>query len=192
MGWVGTFLPLIAPNWFAPAFFVFLMRQFFMTIPKEYDDSAYIDGCSPLGMFWRIHLPLSLPAVGVVIIFQITFQWNDFLNPLIYLNKVQMYTVALGLRLFQGQMSNNMQGLMAASLMGILLTLLVFFFAQRYFVQGIVVTGVMGWANLQYCFWFGMIKGNPERLNSGREPSRVEGASQNHSREKDFEDDVFR
>ncbi len=144
MGWVGTFLPLIAPNWFAPAFFVFLMRQFFMTIPKEYDDSAYIDGCSPLGMFWRIHLPLSLPAVGVVIIFQITFQWNDFLNPLIYLNKVQMYTVALGLRLFQGQMSNNMQGLMAASLMGILPTLLVFFFAQRYFVQGIVVTGVKG------------------------------------------------
>lgn len=144
LGWVGTFLPLIIPNWFAPAFFVFLMRQFFMTIPKEYDDSAYIDGCSPFGMFWRIHLPLSLPAVGVVIIFMITFMWNDFLNPLIYLNKVQMYTVALGLRLFQGQMSNNMQGLMAASLLAIMPTLLVFFFAQRYFVQGIVVTGVKG------------------------------------------------
>lgn len=144
LGWVGTFLPLIVPNWFAPAFFVFLMRQFFMTIPKEYDDSAYIDGCTPFGMFWRIHLPLSLPALGVCIIFMITFMWNDFLAPLIYLNKVQNYTVALGLRLFQGQMSNNMQGLMAASLMAITPTLLVFFFAQRYFVQGIVVTGVKG------------------------------------------------
>ncbi len=144
LGWVGTFLPLIVPTWLAPAFFVFLLRQFFMTIPRELDDSAAIDGCSPLSMFWRIHLPLSIPALGVVMIFQITFQWNDFLNPLIYLKNVNMYTVALGLRLFQGQLSTNMQALMAASLLAVLPTIVVFFFAQRYFVQGIVVSGVKG------------------------------------------------
>lgn len=142
--WVDTFLPLIVPNWLAPAFFVFLMRQFFMTIPKEYDDAAYIDGCSPFSLFWRIHLPLSVAALGVVVIFQLTFQWNDFINPLIYLHKVPIFTIAIGLRLFQGQMANNMQVLMAASLMAILPTLVVFFFAQRYFVQGIVVSGVKG------------------------------------------------
>lgn len=144
LGWIGTYLPLIVPNWFAPAFFVFLLRQFFMTIPKELDDSAFIDGCTPLGLFWRIHMPLSLPALGVVLIFQITFQWNDFLNPLIYIQGVNDYTVALGLRLFQGQMTTNMQGLMAASLLGALPTIIIFFFAQRYFVQGIVVSGIKG------------------------------------------------
>ncbi len=144
LGWVDTFLPLTVHNWFAPAFFVFLMRQFFMTVPKEYDDSAYIDGCSPWGLFWRIHLPLSVAAIGVVVIFMITFIWNDFLPPLLYLHKVNSFTIALGLRLFQGQMTNNLQQLMAASLLAILPTLVVFFFAQRYFVQGIVVSGVKG------------------------------------------------
>lgn len=144
LGWVGTYLPLIVPMWLAPAFYVFLMRQFFMTIPKEMDDSAYIDGCSPIGLFWRIHLPLSVPALGVVIIFMITYQWNDFLNPLIYIQGVPSYTVALGLRLFEGHMTNNMQALMAASILGVLPTIIMFFFAQRYFVQGIVVSGVKG------------------------------------------------
>lgn len=144
LGWVDTFLPLIVPNWFAPAFFVFLLRQFFLTIPRDYDDAAYIDGCNPMSLFWRIHLPLSLPALGVVNIFQLTFIWNDFINPLIYLHKEPQFTVALGLRLFQGRMSNNMQDLMAASLLAVLPTLIIFFFAQRYFVQGIVVSGVKG------------------------------------------------
>lgn len=144
LGWVDTFMPLIVPNWFAPAFFVFLLRQFFLTIPRDYDDAAYIDGCNPLNLFWRIHLPLSMPALGVVNIFMLTFIWNDFLNPLIYIHKEPQFTVALGLRLFQGRMANNMQDLMAASLIAILPTLIVFFFAQRYFVQGIVVSGVKG------------------------------------------------
>jgi len=144
LGWIETFLPLIVPNLLAPAFFVFLMRQFFMTIPKELDDSAYIDGCSPFGLFWRIHLPLSLPALGVAMIFQFNGQWNDFLNPLLYLHRVNNFTIALGLRLFQGQLSNKMQELMAAALLATLPTLLVFFFAQRYFVQGIVISGVKG------------------------------------------------
>lgn len=144
LGWIGTYLPLIVPNWFAPAFYVFLMRQFFMTIPKDMDDAALIDGCNPLGLFWRIHMPLSMPALGVVLIFQITYHWNDFLHPLIYIQGVNNYTVALGLQLFQGQMTNNMQALMAASLLAILPTIIMFFFAQRYFVQGIVVSGVKG------------------------------------------------
>ncbi|MEM7536268.1 MAG: carbohydrate ABC transporter permease [Chloroflexota bacterium] len=144
LGWVGTYLPLIVPNWFAPAFYVFLLRQFFMTIPKELDDSAYIDGCSPLGLFWRIHMPLSVPALGVVLIFQITNQWNDFLHPLIYIQGVNDFTVALGLSLFRGHLSTNMQALMAASILGVLPTIAMFFFAQRYFVQGIVVSGVKG------------------------------------------------
>lgn len=144
LGWVDTYLPLIIPNWFAPAFFVFLMRQFFLTIPKDYDDAAYIDGCNPLSLFWRIHLPLSLPALGVVNIFQLTFIWNDFLYPLIFLHKERDFTIAIGLRLFQGRLANNMQDMMAASLLAVLPTLIVFFFAQRYFVQGIVVSGVKG------------------------------------------------
>jgi multiple sugar transport system permease protein len=144
LGWVNTYNPLIIPNWFAPAFYVFLLRQFFMTIPKDMDDSAYIDGCSPISLLWYIYLPMSLPALGVALIFQFTAQWNDFLHPLIYIHRVNDYTVALGLRLFQGQMTANMQGLMAASLLAILPTIVIFFFAQRYFVQGIVVSGVKG------------------------------------------------
>ena len=144
LDWIGTYKPLIIPNWFGPAFYVFLMRQFFMTIPRELDDSAMIDGCNPIGLFWRIHLPLSLPALGVVIIFMVTSQWNDFLYPLIYIQGVSNYTVALGLRLFEGHMTNNMQALMAASILGVLPTIILFFFAQRYFVQGIVISGVKG------------------------------------------------
>ncbi len=144
LGWVGTYLPLLVPNWLAPAFFVFLLRQFFMTIPKEMDDAAYIDGCSPLGLYWRIHLPLSLPALGVVAIFMFTGTWNDFLHPLIYLSKVKMYTVALGLSLFRGGLTTDMRVLMAASLLVVLPTVIIFFVAQRYFVQGIVISGVKG------------------------------------------------
>jgi len=144
LGWIGTYLPLIIPRWFAPAFHVFLLRQFFMTIPKEIDDAALIDGCSPWGLFWRIHLPLSTAALGVVAIFQFTFEWNDFLNPLIYLHDLNNFTIALGLRLFQGQLSNKLQELMAASLLAVLPTIALFFFAQRHFVQGIVISGVKG------------------------------------------------
>jgi len=142
--WVGTYLPLIIPKWFAPAFHVFLLRQFFMTIPSEIDDAALIDGCNPWSLFWRIHLPLSVAALGVVAIFQFTFEWNDFLYPLIYIHEMKDFTIALGLRLFQGQLSNKLQELMAASLLAVLPTIVLFFFAQRYFVQGIVVSGVKG------------------------------------------------
>jgi ABC-type glycerol-3-phosphate transport system permease component len=144
LGWVDTYLPLIVPKWFAPAFHVFLLRQFFLTIPKEMDDAAFIDGCSPWSLFWRIHVPLSVPALGVVAIFQFNYEWNDFLHPLIYVHQVPDFTIALGLNLFRGQLALNLQDLMAASLLAILPTILLFFVAQRYFVQGIVVSGVKG------------------------------------------------
>jgi ABC-type glycerol-3-phosphate transport system permease component len=144
LGWINTLLPLIVPKWLAPAFFVFLLRQFFMTIPMEMDEAAQIDGCNPVQMFLRIHLPLCIPALGVVAIFEFTGDWNDFMTPLIYLQGVKHFTVAVGLRLFQGQLTTNMQDMMAASLLAILPTILLFFVAQRYFVQGIVISGVKG------------------------------------------------
>ena len=144
LGWTNTFLPLVVPTWLAPAFYVFLMRQFFMTIPPEMDDSAYIDGCSPLGVYWRIALPLSLPALGVAAIYAFTYAWNDFLHPLIYLTKVDIYTVAVGLRLYQGTLATDLQAMMAAALMSAIPTIALFFVAQRYFVQGIVITGLKG------------------------------------------------
>jgi ABC-type glycerol-3-phosphate transport system permease component len=142
--WVNTFLPLIVPSWFAPAFHVFLMRQFFLTIPKDLDDAAMIDGCGYLSLFLRIHLPLSVPVLAVSAIYQVTFAWNDFLHPLVYLQDVNNYTIALGLRLFEGTMASRMQELMSASLLAVMPTILIFFVAQRYFVQGIVITGVKG------------------------------------------------
>ncbi len=144
LGWINSFLPLIVPNWFAPPFHVFLMRQFFMTIPREMDDAAKIDGCGYLGIYGRIHMPLSLPVLGVSAIYQFTFTWNDFLHPLVYLQQVDNYTVALGLRLFEGYMRSNMQDMMAAALMAVMPTIVIFFVAQRYFIQGIVITGVKG------------------------------------------------
>ncbi len=144
LDWINTVLPLIVPNWFAPPFHVFLMRQFFMTIPRELDDAAKIDGCGYLGIYWRIHLPLSLPVMGVSAIYQFTFNWNDFLHPLVYLQQVDKYTVALGPRLFEGYMRSNMQDLMAAALMAVLPVIAIFFVAQRHFIQGIVITGVKG------------------------------------------------
>lgn len=144
LGWINTVLPLIVPNWFAPPFHVFLMRQFFMTIPQEMDDAAKIDGCGWLGIYGRIHIPLSLPVMGVSAIYQFTFTWNDFLHPLVYLQQVDKYTVALGLRLFEGYMRSNIQDMMASALIAVMPTIIIFFIAQRYFIQGIVMTGVKG------------------------------------------------
>jgi len=144
LGWVNTWLPLIVPQCLAPAFFVFMLRQFFMSIPVEIDEAAFIDGCSPLTLFYRIHLPLSIPALGVVAIFEFRGMWADFMNPLIYIRKVKLFTLALGLKLFQGNMTVRMQGLMCASLMSILPLIIMFFVAQRKFIQGIVISGVKG------------------------------------------------
>jgi multiple sugar transport system permease protein len=146
LGWVNTFLPLIVPNWFAGAFYVFLLRQFYLTLPFDLDESAYLDGCSVLGVYWRIIVPLSRPALATVAIFQFFGAWNDFLYPLIYLNSDKKFTLALGLSFLVG--ANGLQTswnvLMAASVVTLLPCLVIFFFAQRQFVQGIVLTGIKG------------------------------------------------
>jgi multiple sugar transport system permease protein len=135
--WVPTFL---ADN----AFSIFLLRQFFMTIPIEMDDAAVIDGCGIFGLYWRIALPLSLPALGVVAIYQFTWTVNNFMAPLIYLENMKLFPIALGLAFFRGRYYTRMAELMAATLMVVTPMMILFFLAQRYFVQGIVMTGVKG------------------------------------------------
>jgi len=145
LGWIDTFFPLIVPPYFAVGSFnVFLLRQFFLTIPHEMDDAAKIDGASVLGIYWRIVLPLSKPAMAAVAIFVFQGHWNDFLYPLIYLHSQGNFTLALGLRAFQGQYGTDWNLLMAASLVVMAPLLILFFVAQRYFIQGVVFSGVKG------------------------------------------------
>jgi multiple sugar transport system permease protein len=144
LGWVDTFIPLIVPNFFGGPFMTFLLRQFFMSIPPELDDAARIDGCSSWGIFWRIILPLSRPALVAVTVFVFNATWNEFLTPLIYLHSKANLTIALGLRAFQSEHGPEWHLVMAASLVTMLPILLVFFFGQRYFIQGVVFTGVKG------------------------------------------------
>lgn len=144
LGWVNTYLPLIVPAFFGNAFSIFLLRQFFMTIPHELDDAAKIDGCTFFGIYSRIIMPLSKAAVGVVAIFAFTYNWNDFLNPLIYLQSMEQFTISLGLRMFQTTTYVDMQSLMAMSVVALIPQLIVFFVAQRHFVQGVVLTGIKG------------------------------------------------
>jgi ABC-type glycerol-3-phosphate transport system permease component len=141
--WVNTFAPLIVPNFFGTAFNVFLMRQFFLTIPREMDEAATIDGANRFEVFYRVVLPLALPAVGIIAIFQFIYSWNDFFDQLIYLNSNNVWTVALGLAGFTASYGGTAWNLlMAASLVAVLPCIILFFFAQRYFVQGIVISGV--------------------------------------------------
>jgi multiple sugar transport system permease protein len=144
LGWVDTFVPLIVPNFLGGPFMTFLLRQFFMSIPPELDDAARIDGCSSFGIFWRIILPLSRPALMAVTVFVFNATWNEFLTPLIYLHSKSNLTIALGLRAFQSEHGPEWHLVMAASLVTMLPILLVFFFGQRYFIQGVVFTGVKG------------------------------------------------
>jgi len=148
LGWFNTFKPLIVPFYFGGGpFAIFLLRQFYMTLPLELDDAATIDGCSRFGIFWRIILPLSKPALGTIAIFAFFWRWNDFMNPLIYLRSQHLRTLALGLTYFRDETGQTMipwNLLMAVSLLIALPCLLVFFFFQRVFVQGIALTGIKG------------------------------------------------
>ena len=144
LGWLDTYLPLLLRASLADPFHVFMLRQFFRTIPRELDDAARIDGCNLFGLFWRIVLPQSLPALGVLCIFEFTFMWNNFYLPLIYLDSMTKFPVALGLRLLQGQYRTDMGSMMAATLMAMAPLLVFFYILQRHFVQAIVVTGVKG------------------------------------------------
>lgn len=144
IGWYDTLYPLIVPTFFANAWDVFLLRQYMMTIPLEMDDAARIDGCGPLGIYWHIILPSAMPALATVAIFHSLYSWNDFFGPLIYLRSRANYTVALGLQNFNSLYNQNSQLLMAASFVTMLPCVLIFFFAQRLFIQGIVISGVKG------------------------------------------------
>ena len=131
LGWLNTFLPLIVPNFFGNAFYIFLMRQFMMTLPKELDDAARIDGASEWGIFWRIAVPLSKPAILTVAIFEIIHTWHDFIGPLVYLRHPTKYTLSIGLRLFFTQYGAEWGLLMAAAAMFTIPMVIFFFFAQR-------------------------------------------------------------
>ncbi|MFB3896382.1 MAG: carbohydrate ABC transporter permease [bacterium] len=144
LGWVGTFKPLIVPSFFGSAFFIFLLRQFFMTIPYELSDAAKIDGCSEFGIYSRIILPLAKPALATVMLFTFIGAWNDFLGPLIYLSQESQYTLSLGLQAFISQHGAEWSLLMAASTVMIMPIVVLFFFTQKTFIQGIVLTGLKG------------------------------------------------
>ena len=149
--WLNSSKPLIVPFLLGQApFYIFLMRQFFRTIPKEYDDAARIDGCGWLGIYWRIVLPLSYPVLGAVAIFTFMAHWNDFLAPLIYLNEPKKQTLAIAIRTWEalrlqaGAKPAAWNHIMAVSVLMTLPPMLVFFFAQRRFIQGVVMTGIKG------------------------------------------------
>lgn len=144
LGAVNTYFPLTVPAFVASgaAFNIFLLRQFFLTIPYELDEAAYIDGASPWGVFWRIILPLSKPALAVVTVFTFVAVWNDYLNPLIYLNDQNKFTLALGLASFQGEYTAQWGYLMAAATIVMVPIVVLFAVAQRYFIEGITLTGL--------------------------------------------------
>jgi multiple sugar transport system permease protein len=144
LGWIGTMLPLIVPSFFAAPFYVFMLRQFFLTIPMDLSEAARIDGCSELAIYRRIILPLAKPALAIVALFTFVTVWNDFLGPLIYLSSESQYTLSLGLQQFVSQHSAEWQKLMAASTIMILPVIVIFFFAQRTFIEGISLTGLKG------------------------------------------------
>jgi multiple sugar transport system permease protein len=149
MGLVNTLYPLWLPQWFGGgAFFIFLLRQFFMTVPRELDEAALIDGANRLRIFWTILMPLCVPALATVTIISFIANWDDYLTPLVYLNSQLMYTLALGLSFFKNYPENGglpqQHLLMAATVMTTLPPIVLFFAAQRYFVRGIVLSGLKG------------------------------------------------
>lgn len=146
IGWIDTFKPLIVPSWFGSAFYIFLLRQFYMSIPRELEDSARIDGCSAYGIWLRIMLPLTKPVMATVAVFTFMGTWNDFMGPLIYLTSEEKRTIALGLSYFQGsaRSSPELHLLMAATLYAITPCLVLFFLCQKIFVKGLVFTGIKG------------------------------------------------
>ncbi|WP_026694891.1 carbohydrate ABC transporter permease [Peribacillus kribbensis] len=136
LGWVNTYLPLIVPSFLGSAFFIFLLRQFMMTIPNEFIEAAVMDGASHLRIWWHIMLPLTKPALITVAIFSFNGSWNDLLGPLLYLNDESMYTIQLGLQTFKGSVQTQWNYLMAMSVMILLPTVLIFFIFQRFFIEG--------------------------------------------------------
>lgn len=145
LGFVGTIIPLVLPHFFGQAFFIFQMMQFMMGIPKELDEAAIIDGCSKYSIFTRLILPLLKPAIITTIIIQFYWKWDDFMGPLIYLNKPQDYTVSIAIKLFADSSSTTDYGAMfAMSTLSLIPVFLIFLFFNRYLVEGISTSGLKG------------------------------------------------
>jgi multiple sugar transport system permease protein len=144
LDWVGTYNPLMIPALFGDPFSIFLLRQFFLTIPQELSEAARIDGASEYGIYARIILPLARPALATVALFTFMFNWNDLLGPLIYLSDRNTYTLALGMNGFFSRAGTEWALLMAASTVMILPIIVLFFFAQRTFIQGVALSGIKG------------------------------------------------
>lgn len=144
LGWVDTWYPLWVPSWFGGAFYIFLMRQFMLTLPYELDEAARVDGASSLRILIQIITPLCGPAIATVGIFSFLAHYNDFLGPLIYLSSNDKFTLPLGILWYQGRFGNYWHLVMAVSVVAILPVIALFFAAQRYFIQGIQFTGLSG------------------------------------------------
>jgi len=144
LNWIDTFLPLTIPALLGSPFYIFMLRQFFLTLPMELEEAALIDGAGRLRIWWTILMPLSKPAIATVAIFSFMFAWNDFTGPLIFLNSRSKFTLSLGLQAFMFERRTLWGPLMAASTMMILPILVVFFLAQKHFIQGIALTGMKG------------------------------------------------
>lgn len=147
IGWVNTYLPLVVPTFLGiggTTLFIFLMRQFFLSIPKEISEAATIDGCSTFGTFIRIMLPLTKPALTTVALFEFVFSWNDFFGPLIYLNNSNLYTLPVAVATFSSEFGIELGPLLAMSILALIPVLILFFIGQRVFIQGIVTTGMKG------------------------------------------------
>lgn len=145
IGWIDTFFPLIVPKFFGSAYLIFMLRQFYKTLPRDYEEAALIDGATFLGIWARIILPLSLPALGAVAVMSFMYHYQDFSGPLIYITSQTNWPMSLGLQQFRAPFGGTAFHLMmAASVVTVIPPLILFFLAQRYFIQGIVVSGVKG------------------------------------------------
>lgn len=144
LGWINTHLPLIVPHFFGGAFEIFLLRQYFRSLPQDLDDSAKIDGAGYFRIYWSILLPLTKPALAAVGIFTFMDQWNAFMTPLIYLSQRKKYVLSIGLASMRDEFTVNWGDMMALAFLVTLVPLLVFFLAQKYFIRGITMTGLKG------------------------------------------------
>lgn len=145
LGWLQSFKPVIVPHFFGTPFFIFLIMQFIRTIPPEMDEAAKIDGCSKYSIFFRVIMPLIVPALVTATIFSFYWRWDDFISPLLYLNKPSLYPVSLALKMFLDSDSlNNWGGMFAMSTLSLVPVVLVFFFFQKYIVEGISTSGLKG------------------------------------------------
>jgi ABC-type glycerol-3-phosphate transport system permease component len=144
LGWVGTYLPLVVPSFFGNAFFIFLMRQYIMTIPRDLDEAARIDGASTWGVFRRIIMPLCVPPIVVIAVLTFLWTWNEFLDPLIYISDYNSYTIQLGLNMLKGRYNIEWNLIMAGSLLGVVPPLLLYFVAQKQLIGGIANVGIKG------------------------------------------------